>query len=1004
MYKLKLFAFVIFIITNLTSYAQNNINGQVLDAKDQATLPGVNISIQGTSNGVITDMDGKFTLDVELGQIMIFTFVGYQQKEVEVVNLENITVVLEEEVEELKEVVVTALGISKEKQALGYAVSEVGGDDLTQVNTGSVANSLGGRVTGVQISGNRPGQASSISIRGNASLKGNNYPLIVIDGVPMDGGTKGGVGKWGGTDKGDALSMINPDDIASTSVLKGAAATALYGSRASNGVLLITTKTGKKKDGIGVDFNSSMIWSVPNDMLTSRQNIYGQGVQGRIPSSEAEVRDTGLSSWGAKMNDQDYTGFDGNTYRYSDRWDPMSLFSTGHVFNNSIAVSAGNEAVQTRVSYANQQVQDIQPNSTIKRNSISARVNTDQSKRLFIDTKLTYIHQDASRSSGGESTFNPSNAYHKMPATQSSEILKRNRAQPSFINDVYTLNPYWVMDNLNITDIENKVLLSANVGFELFKGVKINYRNGLDFTSGRDLSITPVGTPYISNGESKESMKERYEMNHDLYLSLNKDFGKFNISGIMGANMMRFSQNNVGIEMTQFYSDWYHVSNAGLVSGTQNHSEKEMNSIYGSLDFGYDSWLYLTVTGRNDWTSTLPAGNNSYFYPSFSSSIVFSEKINLPVWFTLAKVRGSWAQVGSDTDPYKLYQTFRTAGNGFNNKNGNRILPAGYSGAMNNADLLPEMTSSIEFGADLGFFHDRINFNFTYYDQVTEDQIINMDISDASGFTSRMVNAGSMSNTGYEVSLNLVPVVNRNFHWNVGIHYTQNKNKVNSLIGDMQKITISDYGDVRVDAIVGEEYGVIMGRDYSRNENGEIEYDENGIPNYTSELVSIGSMNPTAILGYTSSFNYKKFSLNVVLDQQIGGQFYSGTNADMYQSGTHINTLEGRDLYYTQGIGPNPEIYYNRISEINSEFIRDASYIRVKEISLGYGFSKSLLEKIHLSSARISAVFSNPFFIWKATENVDPTAILNASSTGRAVEMIALPSVRSYGFNLNVSF
>ncbi|ANQ50529.2 SusC/RagA family TonB-linked outer membrane protein [Flammeovirga sp. MY04] len=626
MIRLQLFAILLFIGTISTALAQDSyVRGTVLDAKSKATLPGVNISIKGTTQGVISDMDGKFVLEAEIGQELLFTFIGYQQKEYIVTSSNEIEVLLEEEIEELKEVVVTALGISKEKQALGYAVSEIGSDDLTQVNTGSLMNSLGGRVTGVQISGNRPGQASSISIRGNASLKGSNYPLVVIDGVPMDEKNKGGVGRWGGTDKGDVLSMINPDDIESTSVLKGAAATALYGSRASNGVLLITTKKSNKKDGIGIDISSSMVWSIPNNMLTDRQTVYGQGAQGRVPSSSAEVMDTGLSSWGAKMGNQKYIGFDGNEYPYTNQWDPMSIFSTGYVYNNSVAVSAGNDLLQGRVSYSNQQIQDILPSTNIQRNTVSARVNSDPSKRLSIDTKLTYINQKANRSAGGETTFNPANAYHRMPATQSAEIFKKNRHQPIFMNDVYTLNPYWVMDNLYIKDFKDKVLLSANVSLELLKGVKLNYRNGIDFTSGRDETITPIGTPFLSDGESKVSSLQRMEMNHDLYLNINKDIGRFNISGLLGANMMRTEQNNVGIEMRQFYSDWYHVSNAAMVTGTQNHSEKEMNSVYGSMDFGYDKWIYLTVTGRKDWTSTLSEGNNSYFYPSLSSSLIVSE-------------------------------------------------------------------------------------------------------------------------------------------------------------------------------------------------------------------------------------------------------------------------------------------------------------------------------------------------------------------------------------------
>ncbi|BDD01905.1 SusC/RagA family TonB-linked outer membrane protein [Persicobacter psychrovividus] len=991
------------------AFAQSTITGVILDAEDGSELPGVNVVIKGTDAGTVSDFTGSFQLNAEAGQTLIFSFIGYKPKEVLVGNQSHIEVKLGADLVQLDDVVVTAFGLKKEKKALAYAVSEVKGSDLTNQRSGSAATALSGRVAGLEVSGNAPGQATRVTIRGNTSISGNNQPLYVIDGVPMDNSIQGGADRWGGVDMGDGISGLNQDDIESMNVLKGPAATALYGSRGQNGVILITTKGGSSQKGIGVEFNANNTVNQAYGSYDSRQSLYGQGTRGVAPGNAADARSTGLSSWGPKMNGQQATHYDGSTYSMTDAYDPMDFYQMGYTLSNSVALSAGNETIQTRLSISDERIQGVNPSEMIKRNSINLRTSANLTDKFRVDSKLTYMNQQGqNRMKGSQDGGNARKTLGRIPASMPLDLLRQNASNGFFNNDIYSANPFWITENLENSDSRNRLLGYVSLSYDLTDWLTVTARSGGDGFVLQRRDLMPIGTPWAAIGELEEETSQVAELNHDLMFVYNYDINPdWNISGTFGGNLRQNSSRVDGIKAVQFNSpDFYHWTNAQSVETRQQMYYKETQSLFASTDIGYKNMLFMTITGRNDWSSTLPAHNNSYFYPSLSSSFVFSEAFDMPSWVSFGKVRGSWAKVGNDTDPYQLQLQYNMMGQGF--PSFGRPPLGGIEGAdMPNANLKSESTYSYEFGVDMKFLDNRLGFDVAYYNQLTVDQLMPVQISNTTGYERMWTNAGSVRNHGIELSVYATPIQTSDFSWDIGMNFNKNVNVVEELSEGIDQLIIGDFGNLQVQARPGEKYGAIVGYDYARDDNGAIMHNEDGLPMQATSSSVLGHVIPDWTAGLSNNFKYKNWNFGFLIDMKYGGSLYSSTNAMMYSAGTHSNTLEGREEYYNAGdqlreTMVDPEDYYKQIgSNIHSEFVYDASYVRMRELSFGYTFDNEMLGKTPFESVRLSFVMGNPFFIWRAAPNIDPTQLLNADNSGLGYEMGGAPSIRSYGFNLN---
>ncbi|GJM63316.1 SusC/RagA family TonB-linked outer membrane protein [Persicobacter diffluens] len=989
--------------------AQHQVKGTVTDATDGSGIPGANIIVVGDEGtGTVSDFEGHYTLTVAEDAELQFSFIGYNPQTIAVNGEAVINAALSYDLVELDDVVVTAFGLKKEKKALAYAVAEVEGSDLAVSRTGSAASALSGRVAGVEVGGNSPGQASRVTIRGNTSISGNNQPLYVVDGVPLDNTNVSSADRWGGVDLGDGISGLNQDDIESMNVLKGPAATALYGSRGQNGVILITTKSGESRNGIGVEFNANNSFSQAYGVYGDRQTTYGQGTRGNAPRNQQEAIDTGRQSWGPKMNGQEAVYFDGKTHNMTSAYDPMDYFETGYSLNNSIALTGGNDKVQTRFSFSDERIKGVVPNEEIKRNSLNLRSTASLTDRFRVDAKLNYSTQrGTNRMKGSQDPANARKSLGIIPASMPVDLMKANAHLP-ISNDSYTPNLYWLAENMENNDERHRLVGYISASYDITDWLTVTYRSGGDGYVLKNRDLAPLGTPWNSPGELEENSQTVIEMNHDLLFVYNKDFGAdWNISGTFGGNLRTNHMDKVGYVARAFNSDdFYHWTNAQTVENRREVMNRETQSVFGSADIGYKNMAFLTVTGRNDWSSTLPSANNSYFYPSVSSSFVFSEAFELPSWISFGKARASWAMVGNDTDPYQLALLYNYWGAGFPSGGFRPPLGGIEHDVMPNADLRSETTYSYEFGFDMNFLNNRVGFDIAYYNQLTTDQLLPVQISETTGYKYQMVNAGSVRNQGIELMIYGTPVQTENFSWDVNFNFNKNVNTVEELIDGVDQLVIGDFGSVQVQARPGEQYGAIVGYDYAKDENGNIMLNEEGLPMQAAEQSVLGHVVPNFTAGLSNNFRYKNWNLGFLIDMKHGGSIYSSTNAMMYSSGTHINTLPGRDQYYSAPEGDkanliDPQDWYGQIgSNIQSEFVYDASYIRMRELSVGYNFNMENINAIQ--SLKVSFVMGNPFFIWRAAPNIDPTQLLSAGNDGLGYEMGGSPAIRTYGFNLNL--
>ncbi len=1025
-----LIAFLFFAGLNLAFAQTINIKGTVTSAVDGSALPGVTVLVKGTTNGTTTDFNGKYSIEVSSNtSTLVFSFVGMKTQEIAINGRNTINVSLKPSALALNQVVVTALGISRKKKALGYSVTQLSGKDVSTVKANNVISSLSGRVAGAVIteSPTGPGGGTRVIIRGNNTLTGNNQPLYVVDGIPI---TNNGFGSANGSgtanyrrnDYGTGISDINPDDIASITILKGPNAAALYGSRASNGVILITTKKGKAQKGLGVSFTSSTMFSNPL-LIPHYQNQYGQGSDGNIYHDVNELKNYG-GSWGAKFDGSEQLYWTGEKRPYVAQPNNVrDFFQTGTDLVNTLAFNGGSEKYNFRFSYTNNHATGIVPNDQLNKNNFDLRVTANLTKKLSVDAKVTYFIQKANHrpSMGSEGVM----AYvYNIPRNLVINDLK-NYQNPDYSVRTYTNgsngNPYWVQYHDVNEDARHRFIGFAKVNYKFTKWLSGFVRIGTDYLNQNINTIYQYGHWYFSTGQFNYKKFSTSETNADFLLIFNKELGKkFHLSANAGGNLRTSTYSYMGI-----YGYDFKIPTKPTVAGAktlkpsyQPREIKKVNSLYGSASLSYNHFIYLDLTGRNDWSSTLPKNNWSYFYPSVSLSVLLNKFIDPDAKFLdLLKLRASWAQVGGDTGPYQLGITYDLQQNGYLG-----LTTLTRPNVRMNPDLRPEQTNSTEFGLNFKLYKGKIYGNMSYYNIISKDLIMDVPVSASTGYSFFRSNVGEMTNTGVEFLLGGFPFSKGNFTWEISANFAHNKNKLVSLIKGVDNYIFStnNSGNIIVQATVGGGYGDLYGTDWKRTDDGKLVVDAQGRPLATSKKVYLGNYQPNWTGGLTNVFNYKNFTLNTLIDFRVGGNLYSGTDASLDSHGVSDRTLKYRngvtlDAVYNSGTPEKPvwtknttkitgQQYWGAVSGIASNYVYSQTFVMLREISLIYHFPKKILGKHFIKDVSIGVVGRNLAFLYKKMENFDPTSSYSTSNYAQGMLYFTPPTSRNIGFNLYVKF
>lgn len=1017
------------------------ITGTVEDA--DGPLIGATVKVAGTSNGVVTDTNGRFKLRCKRGATLEVSYIGYINKTVKA--QPGIKIILDEDKTELSEVVVTALGIKRDRKALGYGVAEIKGADLTKAKETNVINSLSGKVAGLVVQNTAGGNSGStrVMLRGNTEMTGNNQPLYVIDGVPLDNTNFGSAGTEGGYDLGDGISAINPDDIENMTVLKGPAASALYGSRASHGVILITTKKAEK-DKISVEYNGSLTIDVQNAMWDDIQQVYGMGYGGQFSKTATSGTN---SSWGPKADNQMVEYFDGVQRPFQMYKDNTSaFFRTGVTSQNTAILSVNSGKTGMRFSVTDMRNKDILPNTHMSRDNFNLRVNTSAGP-VDLDFTANYTREDVkNRPALGDSQSNVGKNLMTLAGTYNQAWLKNYETSEGDYanwngNDQYNKNPYWDLYKNGNTSEKDIFRLTAKAIWNIDEHLKLQGTVGTDINNMNFEEYIAKTTPGKSAGQLQDQIFKNRTLNAELLALYNNQFGEFDVNATLGGNIFKVDNlTTIFTGLNQQMKDVISIMNYGEQSIQQNSYKKQINSLFGSASVGYQHTYYLEGTIRGDKSSTLPTSNNIYIYPSVSGSVVFSEFIKNKQIINYGKVRASWAQVGSDTDPYQLVTSYTNS----------KYSYSGYAmGLISNSvqpnpDLKPTKTNSFELGLETKFFNGRLGLDVTYYNQSSENQIIALASSAAAGYTHRLINAGEIQNKGIEVAVNGRVLQIKDFAWDAGLNFSKNVNKVKSLVDGMDYFELekASWCGVSVGAEVGENYGSIMGKDFKRNADGDVIINaKTGLPEVDDEIRTLGNASWDWTGGFYSTFTYKNFRLSAGFDVKMGADIFSMSMRSAYQTGKASGTLAGREEWYASeearqaagmtsaewlasgnargyivpgvidngdgtyrpnDIPVNPEGYWKSAADnAPGMFVYDNSYIKCREITFGYTFPENMLGKF-VKSLNISFVARNPFIVWKNIPNIDPDSGYNTSGLG--LEYGSLPSRRSYGFNVNVKF
>jgi TonB-linked SusC/RagA family outer membrane protein len=1018
----------------------NTITGTVTSADKGVPLAGVSVMEQGSLAATVTGEDGQYSLNVKNKKAnLVFSFTGFSAQTININSQSRVNVTLAADTKNLSEVVVTAFGIEKNKKALTYSTQVVEGSKLTEARESNVANSLKGRVAGLHVnsSSGGPGGSSFVMIRGNSSLTGSGQPLYVVDGVPIDNQTLDAAQVWGGRDYGDGINNINPDDIENVTVLKGPSGASLYGARGSNGVILITTKKGKKSKSIGVDFNSNITFEKPN-VIPTQQNTWGGGYDDNYDMfGTTTIGGKEYSTWPSWLVDNWGGKMDGRLI-VIDRWPeagpiPYSaqpadnikdFFRTGFTATNTVGLSGGNEAVTYRLSVSDMSNKGIIPKTKLERQTVNLRVTANLTSRLSIDAKVNYINQQGTnRPQNNSYSENPVTALNLLPRFASMELLSNYKKEDGTMARITgAKNPYWIINELTGNDSRDRIIGYVSAKYKFTNWLSLQARTGTDFYIDKRFERKGQFTDG-DNGSVSNNQFLVKETNSDVLLTANgKLSDKFTGSFSVGANHLKRHQ-----EVTGNYGSNLNVPGLYYIGNTQNvvprqyASGKKMNSAYFTGQLGYKNYLFLDVTGRNDWSSTLGLNNQSFFYPSVGASFVFTDALDLNDGFLkYGKVRASYAEAGNDASPFLTKAGYDvTSSTTFNGQ------PfAAIRSDIPLTDLKNELTRSYELGAEFKFFNNRLGLDITYYNSSTINQILPVEISATTGYGTRLINAGEIRNKGIEIFLSGTPVKSKNFTWDVSLNMSNNKSKVVSLAPGIATLTLMDPGyGASIEARVGEPFGNIVGYRMKRNANGDILLTDQGRYQRADEREVLGKIQPDYLAGLTNTVTYKDLSLSFLIDTRKGGQVLSYSKLNQMAKGTGKFTENRTNLIADGVIETSPghfekntkvilaQHYYAEAgpwSDIGETQVIDADYVALREATISYNLTSLLKKTTFFKTLRLSVVGRNLFYFYRDAEfklmGISPESAFSASTAAQGYESLNMPTTRSIGVNLSLSF
>ena len=1054
------------------------VRGIVTTEEDGEPVIGASVIVKGTALGTVTDVNGRFELSglPPSATRLLISYISLMAKEVAIAP--QVSVTLKSDTHLLDEVVVTALGISREKKALGYTAQEVKQDALVQGKDNNLLNSLSGKIAGVRITNTQGDVGSSrIVIRGETSIAGENQPLFIVDGIPVDNSQLNA--RSSGRDFKNAIADLNPEDIKTLTVLKGPNAAALYGARAAHGAIVITTKGGdKRQKGIGITLHSSTQVSFVAT-LPEFQNLFGQGAGGRfsyVDGKGAGVNDGVDESWGPRLDiglliPQFDSPLDADGNRVATPWvshpnNVRDYFRMGISTNNGISVARGDDKYQFRVGYNYEKQVSIVPDAGTNKTNISLNTDYHLAKWIVVGATANYIVYTAP-SLPGSATPSGSNVRSNSPMLQFlwfGRQVDTNSLKADYTrnwNSSYYDNPFWSTSYNTQSQERHRLIGDLHAEFRLTDGLNVRFRTSTDWYNDRRKSKVKwgsagAGSPYGSYAEDAYTVKENNTEVLATYIKqLNKNWG---IDALLGFNVRNKQyENNYQAAPRLAVADLYTLTNSrDPLTSSNDFYRLRQYGLYGSIQLDYRRWAFLNITGRNDWSSTLPVDNNSYFYPSVTASVLLSEAFG---WRSKAvnylKIRGGWSQVGADANPYQLATVF-TSETAFN---GNPLQSSSTIGM--NPNLKPEKTSSIEAGFEAAFWDNRLYLDFTYYKTDSRNQILKLATTAASGYTSQVRNAGHIRNRGYEIQLGAVPIqTSKGFRWNLDLNYGANSSKVVKLDDEGLITSYQLYSSgIQILASVGEAYGTLFGTSYVRDANGNVVVDANGLPKISTTNKTLGKFTPDWTGGISNTFSYRSLSLSFLIDASVGGSIFSNTNKTGKYTGVLANTLSGRDAehgglwYYTAAMGNNvrlpespsysvssdglyyaqvngqstrvyqdgimvegvtesgskneevvsAEKYYHRIYSIAEANVYDASYVKLREVALSYRLPRLWTQKLHLQEASVTLTGRNLWTIYKSVPNIDPESALTTGNA-QGVEAYSLPTTRSFGVNLSVKF
>ena len=1037
------------------------VRGIVTTEEDGEPVIGASVIVKGTALGTVTDVNGRFELSglSPSATRLLISYISLMAKEVAIAP--QVSVTLKSDTHLLDEVVVTALGISREKKALGYTAQEVKQNALVQGKDNNLLNSLSGKIAGVRITNTQGDVGSSrIVIRGETSIAGENQPLFIVDGIPVDNSQLNA--RSSGRDFKNAIADLNPEDIKTLTVLKGPNAAALYGARAAHGAIVITTKGGdKRQKGIGITLHSSTQVSFVAT-LPEFQNLFGQGAGGRfsyVDGKGAGVNDGVDESWGPRLDiglliPQFDSPLDADGNRVATPWvshpnNVRDYFRMGISTNNGISIARGDDKYQFRVGYNYEKQVSIVPDAGTNKTNISLNTDYHLAKWIVVGATANYIVYTAP-SLPGSATPSGSNVRSNSPMLQFlwfGRQVDTNSLKADYTrnwNSSYYDNPFWSASYNTQSQERHRLIGDLHAEFRLTDGLHVRFRTSTDWYNDRRKSKVKwgsagAGSPYGSYAEDAYTVKENNTEVLATYIKqLNKNWG---IDALLGFNVRNKQyENNYQAAPRLAVADLYTLTNSrDPLTSSNDFYRLRQYGLYGSIQLDYRRWAFLNITGRNDWSSTLPVDNNSYFYPSVTASVLLSEAFG---WRSKAvnylKIRGGWSQVGADANPYQLATVF-TSETAFN---GNPLQSSSTIGM--NSNLKPENTSSIEAGFEAAFWDNRLYLDFTYYKTDSRNQILKLATTAASGYTSQVRNAGHIRNRGYEIQLGAVPIqTSKGFRWNLDLNYGANSSKVVKLDDEGLITSYQLYSSgIQILASVGEAYGTLFGTSYVRDANGNVVVDANGLPKISTTNKTLGKFTPDWTGGISNTFSYRSLSLSFLIDASVGGSIFSNTNKTGKYTGVLANTLSGRDAehgglwYYTDAMGNNVRLsespsysvssdglYYAQVNGQSTRVYQDGImvegvtesgskneevvsaekyYHRIYSIAEANVYDASYV-KLHLQEASVTLTGRNLWTIYKSVPNIDPESALTTGNA-QGVEAYSLPTTRSFGVNLSVKF